>query len=381
MRCVVWLLVLRCIAQTGYGPGDGVDDVLSRAASLTTNLRVLSVASFERVGSGRRAGLTLAGGEIVQSFRLGSETGLGGLDGFGRVADLRFVNADATPATLFRAEYTYDASGSRVSSRLTQWPVASQQQENVRSQLNAYDGLQRLIGTEVGELDFDQGGSPFIVPASLVRSDVWRLDLLGNWVGEGTYAGRSSFGDLDGFGTPWALPWADEYDDELDVTHGVDERNRLAGIVRADESTNIDDDHEPVYDGAGNLVFDGDSWYQYDAWNRLVQVNEAWRDTQEPFDVLVGDLVKHHSYDGLGRLVRTQSPVLGPTAVAAGRGSAGYPGVGSDSQRYCQWPGDAASGPDDGVSAQRGRCFGNPSSAVAQIAHQPRSAMLRCQGV
>ncbi|MCW5777008.1 MAG: hypothetical protein KIS87_11265, partial [Phycisphaeraceae bacterium] len=182
----------------------------------------------------------------------------------------------------------------------------------------AYDTLQRLIGTEVGELDFDQGGAPFIVQQSLVRSDVWRLDLLGNWVGEGTYAGRSSFGDLDGFGTPWALPWADEYDDELDVTHGVDERNRLSGIVRADESTNIDDDHEPVYDGAGNLVFDGDYWYQYDAWNRLVQVNAAeWDAQQEKF--VAGDLVKHHAYDGLGRLVRTQSPVPLATALRTER--------------------------------------------------------------
>ncbi|MCL4743243.1 MAG: hypothetical protein KJZ54_13695 [Phycisphaerales bacterium] len=202
-----------------------------------------------------------------------------------------------------------------MSSRLTQWPVGSgggQQRENVRSQVNAYDALQRLIRTEVGELDFDQqDGSPFIVPQSLVRSDVWRLDLLGNWVGDGASgSGRKSWGDLDGFGTPWALPWADDEDDELGVTHGVDERNRLSGIVRADDEEEITDDHEPVYDGAGNIVFDGDYSYQYDAWNRLVQVNKAWRDDQSPYDVIVGGLVKHHAYDGFGRLVRTQTPVF-----------------------------------------------------------------------
>ena len=29
------------------------------------------------------------------------------------------------------------------------------------------------------------------------------------------------------------------------------------------------------HDAAGNLTFDGEYWYQYDAWNRLVQINAA----------------------------------------------------------------------------------------------------------
>lgn len=89
-----------------YGTPGGASDLLSRVSGLTTNLGTASVAAFEHVGSGRRAGLTLAGGAIAQGYRVGSEVGLGGLDGFGRVSDLRYVNADTTPATLFRAEYT-----------------------------------------------------------------------------------------------------------------------------------------------------------------------------------------------------------------------------------------------------------------------------------
>ncbi|MCL4742684.1 MAG: hypothetical protein KJZ54_10830 [Phycisphaerales bacterium] len=74
-----------------------------------------------------------------------------------------------------------------------------------------------------------------------------------------------------------------------------------------------------------NIVFDGEYWYQYDAWNRLVQVNKAWRDDQSPYDVIVGGLVKHHAYDGFGRLVRTQSPV--PLAVSLRTERFHYDGV------------------------------------------------------
>jgi RHS repeat-associated protein len=69
----------------------------------------------------------------------------------------------------------------------------------------------------------------------------------------------------------------------------------------------------------GNLVFDGVYWYQYDGWNRLVQVNEAGSLTEDDFDTsgflippdpndpndpngVVGDPVARFVYDGLGRL-------------------------------------------------------------------------------
>ena len=62
----------------------------------------------------------------------------------------------------------------------------------------------------------------------------------------------------------------------------------------------------------GNLVFDAVYWYQYDGWNRLVQVNGAGE--LEATDFLAdghldpdsehdpGDPVARFVYDGLGRL-------------------------------------------------------------------------------
>jgi hypothetical protein len=68
-----------------------------------------------------------------------------------------------------------------------------------------------------------------------------------------------------------------------------------------------------AHDIVGNLVFDGVYWYQYDGWNRLVQVNEAgeletadfldngYLDPESEHDP--GDPVARFVYDGLGRLV------------------------------------------------------------------------------
>ncbi|MCW5766807.1 MAG: hypothetical protein KIT68_12630, partial [Phycisphaeraceae bacterium] len=71
-----------------------------------------------------------------------------------------------------------------------------------------------------------------------------------------------------------------------------------------------------VYDKAGNVLSDGRHVFQYDAWNRLVQVSRIAAGTGQPgsmwHTVQPGALVKHFTYDGLGRLVRVQSPFLNP---------------------------------------------------------------------
>src|ERR1043165_9354681 len=72
------------------------------------------------------------------------------------------------------------------------------------------------------------------------------------------------------------------------------------------------------YDGAGNLTFDGKYSYQYDAWNRLLQVNRAHPGPSSASDPVPDEMVKHLAYDGLGRLVRVQSR-FPSVETAAGR--------------------------------------------------------------
>ncbi|MFG0243500.1 MAG: polymorphic toxin-type HINT domain-containing protein [Phycisphaerales bacterium JB054] len=292
----------------GYGAADSTDDLLSRIASVTTNFGTPTIADFEYVGVGRREATSLALGEISQTYRTSTDAGLASLDRFGRAAALRFT--DSLLATLFEADYTYDANGNRVTSRLTQADGNGGWQDNVRSQVNAYDGLNRMVGTDVGALLWN-GNIPSIDPNTLTRSDQWGLDLLGNWTGSAlagtTDIGRSSFGNLDGYGTPYVLPGADSTDDTWSLTHEVTPKNAISNIEQIDEDAQSTlQDHDPIYDGAGNLIFDGNYYFQYDAWNRLVQVNNATPDGMG--GVTMGSLRKHFMYDGLGRLVRTQTP-------------------------------------------------------------------------
>ena len=67
---------------------------------------------------------------------------------------------------------------------------------------------------------------------------------------------------------------------------------------------------EYVYDNTGNLVFDGSYFYQYDGFNRLVQINDASGLSAADFDndgrllSSPGTLVAEYVYDGCNRLIQ-----------------------------------------------------------------------------
>jgi hypothetical protein len=152
---------------------------------------------------------------------------------------------------------------------------------------NQYDKFNRLKDWRAEDLDGQN------TPLFLHRHDTWALDLLGNWNQR-----ASTFGS--------APP-------EL-VEHLTDGRNRIVTIEHE-----IDGVPQPEpdirYDPAGNLIFDGQSVFQYDAWNRLIQVNRgtSFGPPSQPSpenwaNITLGPLVKHYTYDAVGRLVRTQAP-------------------------------------------------------------------------
>ncbi len=55
------------------------------------------------------------------------------------------------------------------------------------------------------------------------------------------------------------------------------------------------------YDAAGNLEYDGRYKFTYDAWNRLVKVEHAYRDALQTEGYSVGSILATMAYDGLGR--------------------------------------------------------------------------------
>ena len=89
-------------------------------------------------------------------------------------------------------------------------------------------------------------------------------------------------------------------------TDAVNAQNQITSMQRASSASGAVPPPQAMrYDEAGNLTFDGTYAYQYDAWNRLVQVNAA---VVTNGAVVLDRLLKHHTYDGLGRLVRTLCP-------------------------------------------------------------------------
>ncbi|MFO0836598.1 MAG: polymorphic toxin-type HINT domain-containing protein [Phycisphaerales bacterium] len=298
-----------------YGSSHSLEDTLSRLTQVTTNIGTSSVAQLAYTGGGLRTKTTLGATKIVQDYKLGTEVGFAGIDSFGRPGDLHYKNTATTPTTLFRAKYTYDHLGQRLSAEITQIAAGSgsgQTGANKRSQLLGYDALGRLNTTKIGAI-VDNNGTLSI--PSPVRTDTWYLDELGNWNqhGPGDEKGRYSTGNLDAYGTAFSAAGADSGDEVGSLLLATDRRNRIT------EATSAFDSGTPVstsftYDKHGNLEFDGTYYYQYDAWSRLVQINKATLSNNPPgepyLDVEV--MVKHFTYDGLGRLVRTQSPYPDP---------------------------------------------------------------------
>jgi YD repeat-containing protein len=174
---------------------------------------------------------------------------------------------------------------------------------------------------------------------SPIRTDTWHLDLLGNWNGVGASQqpnGRVSVGNLDGnfnsqLGlyndaggyTAWSVPGVDAGNESRAVRHATDQRNAIDAVRTVEANVGVGtptSDLTPTlqHDLAGNLLYDGTYIYQYDGWNRLVQINRALANTTLPItaETPIGVMIKHFTYDGVGRLIRTQSPY--PTPEYAG---------------------------------------------------------------
>ncbi|MBK8915635.1 MAG: hypothetical protein IPM64_13755 [Phycisphaerales bacterium] len=319
------------ILALDYGPPGGLDDRLGRVAALTldTGEGPRLLAAYDYAGAGRRVGTTLGNG-VSQHFTLSSESGYAGLDRFGRVADLRFLTAQSTPAVIHRYSHGYDAVGNRLFSRVVHAPTPDPADpgnwiphDNDRSQLHRYDDVARLAASHLGALSTDNQQLTNDPSVALQRSIEWRLDALGNWsadadvhgsgqpTAEGVLRADSNFG-----GTPTLES----------LTHQVDAANKLIEVRAAA------DGGPPlvlslVHDRAGNLVFDGRFLYLYDGFNRLVAVHEACetgggcltsahfdadgrpQEAGSPASLPIGDLVARYAYDGVGRLISREGPV------------------------------------------------------------------------
>ncbi len=285
-----------------YHYGDNPDDIDSGHSRITDVVDTGGtgvLATYGYVGGGRRVDRTLTNaGTIEQS--VGSGGTYNGLDAFGRLVDLHYALSGGG-ATRQRYEYGYDANGNRTHARVEQVGF-----DNKRSYLYAYDGLQRLVFAEMGQLG---ANNDTIVPdpnVILRRRLEWNLDTVGNWNG-GTTANPGLTRD------DWVLSGSPTPTSSEDVTHATDVANQVTTVTYDDGGGAVTTDY--VHDTAGNLVFDGELVHCYDAFNRLVAVYRGDGLALADFEsdgrikgsATVGERVAEYVYEGAGRLIYKQA--------------------------------------------------------------------------
>lgn len=105
----------------------------------------------------------------------------------------------------------------------------------------------------------------------------------------------SAFGE-GGFGFDLEL----EHVDGFDLDHATDTYAEI----------------DPTYDASGNLTYDGEFAYTYDAWNRLTQATKAYRDGANGDALIEGAGYVAMAYDGVGRRI-TKTVRLGGDATGS----------------------------------------------------------------
>ncbi|MBK9121284.1 MAG: hypothetical protein IPM18_17005 [Phycisphaerales bacterium] len=292
-----------------------VDAALARITALRDVSTGYQYGGFEYIGAGRRVRSTRADGTVLQE--LGSANTYTGLDAWGRIRDLHYRDATATP--LHRYQYGYDAAGNRLFARVTQSYLWWSDYDNGRSYRYTYDALGQLLSAELGRLDPTNSHIVSDPGVRLRRTNQWSLDSLGNWAGAGAVAGLARADYLDGSQSP-AHTFA--------VWHEPNVSNQLDAVSTVwDGGTAVDSGL--VHDAAGNVVLlpvttaNGGAllFLQYDGFSRLVQVNLGCDGPDclgpEHFDASgrliagdpaapVGRLLARYGYDGIGRLVRAE---------------------------------------------------------------------------
>jgi YD repeat-containing protein len=196
----------------------------------------------------------------------------GGFDRFGRIVDQRWQNY-ATTTDLDRYQYGYDRAGNRTYRR--------NMTTTERDEYYTYDGLNRLIRADRGNLD----ATKLRIVGLPEHQESWSLDPTGNWSGyRQRDAGRTVL-------------------DHARAHNAANEVLGFAASVGASWSS-------PTHDRAGNMTQlpkpadpTEPLTLRWDAWNRLVKVSDA-----------VG-VVSEYSYDGrkyriLNRVYRDPSDPL-----------------------------------------------------------------------
>ncbi|NUQ53615.1 MAG: hypothetical protein HUU19_13070, partial [Phycisphaerales bacterium] len=295
--------------ELGFDAADSIADLLSRPSTVTdvsSSGAIGQLGAYTYSGISRRVGASWGHGTSgvpAASYTTIATSGVGhsGLDALGRLAAFTVKNSAGSSTPLFEALYAYSPAGDLITRRVKQAAIGGlgsggPSPDNTRSALLGYDRLGRLIDHQAGTLGVDGNGEPEIT--SLWRHSAWAMDTLGNLKGTPASGGNPA--------EPGLLVEADRDGDEvldtLSATHETARNNRLDAVGVVDSLLTSQPLPSPIVnDRAGNVVCDDLYFYQYDAWNRLIQVRH--KGTLE-FDSdgnavsgTPGEWIVHYTYD------------------------------------------------------------------------------------
>ncbi len=244
-----------------YNYGAGVDDRISRLTSISDATGILEAYTYLGLDTVVKRAHPQPGVDLTYIKQTGEPNGdagdqYTGLDRFGRIVDQRWINT-ATGSATDRFQYGYDRDNNPLyRDNLVNAAFGELYEANGTD--TGYDSLNRLTDFNRGTLNATHDG---IVGTPSV-SENWSLNAVGDWQSV-------------------AVNGATSYRD-----HNA--QNQI-----------VDIDGNPLgYDNNGNLLTDqAANGYTYDAWNRLVMVQDV-----------NGNTLASYTYDALGRqIVQTGS--------------------------------------------------------------------------
>lgn len=259
-----------------YGSAGSTDDALLRVAALIDDDGATHLVDYSRLGAGLFVETDYAGIDVKHTL-VGTagandpDTGdiYRGLDRFGQVKDCYWYNYGSS-ADVLHIKHGYDRVGNRL--------YREEADASDLDQLYAFDDLNRLAQSEEGTLSIGKDSI-----SSLTFKQQWSLDATGNW---------SGFKEDDDGDSSW----------ELEQTRTSDKVNEITDVSETAGPSWI----TPAYSRAGNMTTipkPGDATQSYtatyDAWNRLVKLEEG------------EDTVAEYVFDGVRRLVVRKKYVSG----------------------------------------------------------------------
>ncbi len=259
------------VLTSGYGTSDGIDDAVSRVASLVdddathlADYQYLGQSTFiEQDDTQPEVKWTLV--DLSGTNDLDTGDIYSGFDRFGRIKDNRWYDYGGS-ADVDRIKYGYDRAGNRIWRENTVATALSKDFD----ELYTNDLIHRLKDMQRGRLN---GGHTALTAKTFAQC--WSLDATGNW--------KKFLEDADGNGT-WNLEQertANPVNEITDITESAGPSWATPAYNRAGNMTTVPKPSDPT----------GSYTATYDAWNRLVKLVEGV------------NIVSEYAYDGAKRRI------------------------------------------------------------------------------